>query len=270
MYPEIIFKIGVNQYYFNTYKVFIILSILTGLALASINLKLKSRDRFYILIGTIIAFIIGARLLNYLINRDFYLENNLSLTVFKAVGFSFYGGILSSILFLILMSQVLKVQLFQITDGLILPFGFSFFIMRMGCFLNGCCYGKITKSPLGIKIPARLYSQSLQLFSQLIRIHPTQLYEGGLALLGVIICFIYRKRFKTPGVLTITYGIYLTGIRWIILYFRHLNYSPCIIYYFYPFLYASLILLGVLVLKGINTDEKELKDLTTSMTSKNI
>lgn len=72
---------------------------------------------------------------------------------------------------------------------------------RLGCFLNGCCYGKPTDSWIGVVFPQRQ-----------VRVHPTQLYES--AACFVIFCILYyvvRPRRRAFGdvfaAMLILYGI---------------------------------------------------------------
>ena len=50
--------------------------------------------------------------------------------------------------------------------GLCVPLALAF--GRVGCFLNGCCYGKPTTLPWGVVFPTA---------APLVARHPTQLYE---------------------------------------------------------------------------------------------
>jgi phosphatidylglycerol---prolipoprotein diacylglyceryl transferase len=73
---------------------------------------------------------------------------------------------------------------------------------RLGCFLNGCCYGKPTSSWIGVAFPQRPN----------VSVHPTQLYES--AACFVIFCILYyvvRPRRRAYGhvfaAMLILYGI---------------------------------------------------------------
>jgi phosphatidylglycerol:prolipoprotein diacylglycerol transferase len=246
MYPELTLEIGKSIYIFKTYNVFMFFSIIIGLLLSYIQLRKQMRHSILFLISLIISFIIGARLLNFLVNYSFYQENSVSLFEMKAIGFSFYGGILGSIICLVLLSKAFNLNTWSLTDQMILPFGISFFIMRIGCFLNGCCFGQTTHCFLGVQLPQETFNSIFHIFSSTIKIHPTQLYEGIGALLGVIFLTIYKKRIKTEGLITLYYGVYLTGIRWFVLYFRRLQYDPWVLSIFYPMLYFTLIILGLI------------------------
>jgi len=76
-----------------------------------------------------------------------------------------------------------KVKFWSIMDlaGLCLPLGLAF--GRVGCFLNGCCYGKPTTLPWGITFPT---------VAPLVARHPTQLYELVLDL--GLFAFLWWKR----------------------------------------------------------------------------
>jgi phosphatidylglycerol---prolipoprotein diacylglyceryl transferase len=73
---------------------------------------------------------------------------------------------------------------------------------RLGCFLNGCCYGKPTTSFVGVVFPQRPG----------IAVHPTQLYESaGCFICFVILYYVVRPRRRAFGQvfawMLILYGI---------------------------------------------------------------
>ena len=81
---------------------------------------------------------------------------------------------------------------------------------RIGCFFAGCCYGKATTGPLGVKFPnpSEFYDPNL-----VNPVYPTQLYEAiFLFLLFALFCFLAFK-IKTKGnlnmgVYCIAYGVF--------------------------------------------------------------
>jgi phosphatidylglycerol:prolipoprotein diacylglycerol transferase len=82
------------------------------------------------------------------------------------------------------------------------------FFGRMGCFFNGCCYGKETSSRFGIAFPrwsspwrAQLDAGRLQTAARAsLPVHPTQLYEA-LACLAIaaFLYFVVRPRKRHDG-----------------------------------------------------------------------
>jgi len=253
MHPLIEFVFLGESVVLKTYSLFMGIAILVGTLLSWLALRGKVKRPLLFLLGLALSFLVGARLLNFLVNYQTYQNTELSLFTLRAVGFSFYGGILVAVLVLLILHYLKKINIWEVADVLILPFGISFFIMRIGCFLNGCCFGEITACPLGVSFPSEMIDalSSSPIFALLgpglLKVHPTQLYEGFAALIGVVVFYLLRKSFKVNGLMTVFYGIYLTSVRWIVLYFRHLEYKDWVVDYFYPGLYFSLIVIGIWV-----------------------
>jgi phosphatidylglycerol:prolipoprotein diacylglycerol transferase len=90
---------------------------------------------------------------------------------------------------------------------------------RIGCFLNGCCYGAPTRSPLAIAFPAgsppwiRHVEQGLisPLATHSLAVHPTQLYSAldALLVLALLTWFYPRRRRdgEVMALLMVTYPI---------------------------------------------------------------
>jgi prolipoprotein diacylglyceryltransferase len=103
-----------------------------------------------------------------------------------ALGKSIVGGFLGGMLGVILIKRIFKIKLKM--GNLIAPaaaLGMS--IGRIGCFLNGCCYGNIA-------------SWGFDFGDGNLRL-PTQLFEAGFHALAFCFLHYYRDRVKTPGLL---------------------------------------------------------------------
>jgi phosphatidylglycerol:prolipoprotein diacylglycerol transferase len=89
-------------------------------------------------------------------------------------------------------------------DSFALPIAAAMAVGRWGCFFNGCCYGTPTDLPWGV--PFR------QLDGQIIRCHPTQIYESlfHLTMAGVLCVLIYKDwlRYQRLKFYLISYGVY--------------------------------------------------------------
>ena len=87
---------------------------------------------------------------------------------------------------------------------------------RLGCLSAGCCYGKPTDKPWGI----RLYSDLVDEHLRGIPLHPTQLYEAGaLGILFLGLLWIFHHR-KFDGQVALTYFLAYPIIRSIVEIFR--------------------------------------------------
>ena len=144
--------------------------------------------------------IIGARVFYVLMNIEYFSKKPLESFMISRGGLVFYGGLLLAFLSGIIFSKINKLSILDTAD-LIAPFAaLGHAIGRIGCFLNGCCYGKETISPLGIKYPgidAKIY--------------PTQLFSSaGLFIIFLILFYLQPKR-KFKGQVLFLYLI-LYGI----------------------------------------------------------
>jgi phosphatidylglycerol:prolipoprotein diacylglycerol transferase len=127
-------------------------------------------------------------------------------------GMSYHGGVIGVILALLIFSHSQKVGFFKMFDLFIpsVPLGYTF--GRLGNFINGELYGRVTKAAVGMYFPLAP-THELR--------HPSQLYEAffeGIVLF--VILWLLRKRSPHPGFLS---AIYLFGygfFRFFIEYFR--------------------------------------------------
>ncbi len=86
-----------------------------------------------------------------------------------------------------------------------MPIGLA--IVRIGCFLNGCCHGTVTRLPWAVAYPVGSQAHFLQCEAGLIdlsaplslSVHPTQLYSiaGLMAIVGAL--WKVRNRLRAPG-----------------------------------------------------------------------
>ncbi|MDR2543355.1 MAG: prolipoprotein diacylglyceryl transferase [Treponema sp.] len=127
-------------------------------------------------------------------------------------GMSYHGGAFGGLLAVIIYAKAKKVSFREIGDmfAAAIPLGFTF--GRLGNFINGELYGRVTTVPWGMIFPAS---------GDGLPRHPSQLYQAlfeGIVLWLLIWFFRNRKPFK--GFLV---GLYFLGygfIRFIIEYFR--------------------------------------------------
>lgn len=232
-----------------SYNLFALLAGVAGVLSAFWMLKREHlpRGNIVVLLSAIcISFFSGARLQNFLVNRDAFGDSFLVWSV-KMANFSLYGGILGATIVVLFLVFFLRLDLWRILDALVVPFAVSFSIMRIGCFMNGCCAGKLTLSCWGVHFPSAVKAgEQLAAFSNIFALaspglHPTQLYELSLALVGLLpVIWIYRKKL-TAGTVFLCYGIWFTAMRWIVLYFRDYPYDAFVIDIVYPLLYFMII-----------------------------
>ena len=109
-------------------------------------------------------------------------------------GLILYGGLIGATLTTVIYLRVHKLRIARFLDILGPSLGLGEFFTRIGCFLNGCCYGMPTNSFLGMKFP----DESAAGFHYTgLHIHPSQLYNSfaGLAIFVLLLFFERWKRF---------------------------------------------------------------------------
>src|SRR5574344_659535 len=205
-------------------------------------------DLFSFIATGIIFLLIGARVFSALVYDTSGLYKQKPWLIFwpfdshgrftGLAGMSYHGGFIGGLIGMIFWCKRHKQPVFKWVDAMVcaIPAGYTF--GRLGNFLNGELYGRITTMPWGIVFPqAEKFSSSLssvknfaakagldigagQTLVNLPR-HPSQLYEAffeGFILWCIL--WLLRKHKKWDGELS---AVYITGygiIRFIIEYFR--------------------------------------------------
>ncbi|MGI6680582.1 MAG: prolipoprotein diacylglyceryl transferase [Bdellovibrionota bacterium] len=205
MHPLLLSIGPINIY---SYGVMIFIAFVVSLSVAK---KLASKNGISpkqyedIAIWGLLVGLLGAKLL-YLITRlDEIFLNPSVLKYYITSGFVFYGALLTIIPFLIYVGKKYKFSVLKYLDifMVVLPLGHS--IGRIGCFLAGCCHGKPTNMPWGVKLYSDIVEPSLKSVS----IHPVQLYESfSLFILFIILYKLYQKRDFDGKILSLYFILY--------------------------------------------------------------
>ncbi len=143
--------------------------------------------------------IVLARLLHVIDLWDYYVQNPGQ--IIGGGGLTAYGAILGAALGIWIYSKFSKLQFGYVAD-LVAPAVIvaQAVIGRIGCTINGCCYGLPTSLPWGI-----VYTHPDSLGPLGVAVHPTQVYEliFGLIVFGILLKL--RGRFKPDGSLFLIY-----------------------------------------------------------------
>lgn len=213
MYPTL-FHIGskaIPSYGFLVTSGYLI-SIFTILYLTKKHKLPLLQTATYLLFGAVVS-ISGGKI--FLLITDFF--NNFhqytispqKVFLIFGGGGSFYGGIISGVLFSFWYLKKMQLPLWKIADfvGIGATLGYS--IMKIGCFMGGCCYGTPTSLPWAVKFPHLAQP-----------VHPTQLYESALFLLCFLFLIHKLKRKKFDGQI-ICYAVFIqASIRFFVEFYR--------------------------------------------------
>ncbi|MFC2038716.1 prolipoprotein diacylglyceryl transferase [Chloroflexota bacterium] len=146
--------------------------------------------------------VVVSRLL-HVVDRWDYFSQNMG-QIIGGSGLTIWGAILGATLGIWVYSKISKFRFGYLADimapGLIL----AQVIGRVGCILNGCCYGDTCDLPWAI-----IYSHPDSLGPLGVPVHPTQAYEIFYLLVVLVIILLLRHRLKPAGSLFILYlGFY--------------------------------------------------------------
>ena len=152
---------------------------------------------FYLILGLMI----GARL-GYVLFYDLkvYLAHPFEILAIWHGGMSFHGGLIGVLIVGILFSWRNKKSFWKITDLIIVTAPIGLGLGRIGNFINGELYGRVTDVPWAMIFPKG---------GNLPR-HPSQLYESALegGILFLILWLIKDKKLPAGGLLAIFLFLY--------------------------------------------------------------
>jgi len=155
MYPEIC-RIGPFTVY--SYGLMLVVAFAVSSFLAGRQAKREGIDPEKIFNLSLVVFIfgvIGARIFYVAENIGYYAKNPLESIMLQHGGLSWFGGLLLGFILGVAYLKKNKLAVYKICDFVIPYVALGQAIGRIGCFLNGCCYGKVWAQML---IPTQLYS----------------------------------------------------------------------------------------------------------------
>lgn len=181
----------------------LLLSRRRGLALAPLV------DLFFL---AIVVGLVGARALYAAAHwEEFAPDPSRLLFSLHHGGLSLFGGFIPAWAAFMLGLRWKKLPVLEYADTLCPALPFAVAVIRVGCFLQGCCYGApydgltgmLFRDPLS-QVPPALRDHPL---------HPTQLYEAAFLLLLTFVLLVLRKKLRMPpgwlGTLTVvSYCVY--------------------------------------------------------------
>lgn len=242
MHP-ILFSIG--KINFTSFGFMVSLGFLFGILLAqkiSSKVKISPEKTLDISLLVIVSSIIGARVA-YVVFYWNELQSPFDALKIWNGGLVFYGGLLFGVISIMVGSRMLKINLLDMLDVAAPATMLGYAVGRIGCFLNGCCYGRVCDLLWSVKFPL---IDGLR--------HPTQLYSSifGLAAMIVLIYIFYNKKFQGQVIASglIFYSIY----RFLIEYLRT---NPHVVFNLTEAQIASILLFVFsIVLYGIFSKRK--------------
>ena len=142
--------------------------------------------------------IIGARAFYIILNLQYYIENPVDILNLTRGGLVWYGAFLSGLIAGTWFVRRNKINFWAMGDLFAPYIALAQAFGRIGCFLNGCCYG--SQVPSGFVLSVVFPNESVAR-------HPTQIYSCIILLLIFIALRFWQKRSHFKGQIFLGYLI---------------------------------------------------------------
>ncbi len=228
------------------YGVMYVIGIAASFLLVNYQVKKKqitvtADEMLSIYIYLVFGLFIGGRL-GYVIFYDpgYYLKNLPEVFAVWYGGMSFHGGLIGALIAGIIYWLKNRPDFWRLADIIFATAPIGLGLGRLGNFINGELYGRVTDVPWGMVFPS----------GGLLPRHPSQIYEfllEGVILFSVL--WFLKNRDLKPGTLTslflFLYGVFRVGVE----FFREPNPEIGFIFGFFT---MGQILSGIMILSGIS------------------
>ena len=159
-----------------------------------------------------LAGVVGSRIFYIFLNLDYFIESPLEIFQLQHGGLAWQGGLILGGISAYIYLRKKKLAILKFMDIAAPYAALGQAIGRVGCFLNGCCYG--THADWGPYFPVEND-----------HLHPTQMYESA----GLVIIFFILKSLnrggQKEGSASAMYFMLAASLRFVVQFFRY-DYEP--------------------------------------------
>src|SRR5512132_2291863 len=171
----------------------------TAIALREARRLALDEDRLVtVILLVLVASVLGARALYVFEHIEEFRRSWGGVLAVWQGGLTLYGGLVAGVVTGLLAARRFGLPMWTVADALTPSLALGTAFGRVGCYLNGCCYGRPTTLPWGVHFPPDSFA-GLEFGDT--AIHPSQLYFAFAGLALFAICWALRRRVGVPGVL---------------------------------------------------------------------
>jgi phosphatidylglycerol---prolipoprotein diacylglyceryl transferase len=232
LYPDL-FKIG--DFVITSFGLMMFLSFLTAAWITGAQLRrygLPKELAWDMLAWCALGGIAGAKLYYLALHMDALIADPVA-EILNRGGLVWYGGLIGGVVAYYLQVRARKLPVATMYDATAPGLALAYVVGRFGCFLVGDDYGRYTDGPFGIAFPRGLPPTTAEtlrsmgesvpahiLDSAVVPVHPTQLYEMGLAsIMFAVLWMVGARRGLRAGQLfalyMMLYGLERFGIEFV-------------------------------------------------------
>jgi len=214
MHPVIVKLIGPLK--IHSYGLMLAIAFLVAVTLAQRAARRKGMDPDTVAdlgLWLLISGVLGARVMFMILNPSLFpISRPLNLLKIWEGGLVFYGGVIAALPVGVCVLRKKKVDVWHFADVVAPYMALAHGIGRIGCFLNGCCYGKPSNLPWAVSFPKFVDETGFvtgspvyvdQLDHNLITgdaarslpVHPTQVYSTvALFAISALLLLLWKRR----------------------------------------------------------------------------
>ena len=194
--------------------------------------------------------VIGARFFYVLQHFDEYQKEFIKIISIQEGGLVWYGGFMVALASGFIYAAAKKIAILRSLDFFapLVPLGQA--VGRIGCFLNGCCFGKFTESSFGVLLSG-----------EAARRLPIQIYESAFLFLLATTFFLMPLRPLKEGQIFVQYVLFYSVGRFLLEFFRGdqlLIFSFTIPQWTSLFLFLAALILGSSLSSGFAAGKEPL------------
>lgn len=144
--------------------------------------------------------LLGARLLFVLLDWSEYAHRPGEILKLWEGGLSLHGGLLFGVLYVLFYCRRKKISTLALLDVCAPSWAIGYAFGRIGCLLNGCCYGGVCDLPWAVRFPDERYPvHAGQPPIMTLPSHPVQLYGTLFNIVFFILLLRWEKRARRDG-----------------------------------------------------------------------
>ncbi len=157
----------------------------------------------------VLAAIAGSRVLYVVTHRGAYAGSAWDVFRVWEGGLTVYGGALAAVLISIWFCRRRRLPFLRMADTLAPSLALGVGIARIGCFLNGCCFGHACDAQWAVRFPdGSLANHALGN----VGVHPAQLYASAAALVVFAVLLWVDRRRRREGFLFWLFLVLFGGV----------------------------------------------------------
>jgi len=208
-------EIGINPVAFGFgpfevrwYGIMVVLAVVAIIIITLLEAKrvgISEEHIYSVALWAVIGGVMVSRLVHVIDKWDYYVAHPEQIIRFE--GLSVYGAVIGAMAAVLIYAWVKKLSFWQLGDVAAPGALLGQAIGRIGCILNGCCYGLPTSMPWAV-----IYTNPRSYAPLGLPIHPTQIYHLLWNLAAFAIIWGLRRRLKPQGTLFLSYlALYAVG-----------------------------------------------------------